>query len=265
MASSTPPMAPPPVQPAPGAQAPKKGTSPLVWILAGCGGLIVIAILVLLVGGYFVAHKVKGYADIAKKNPAMAAAKLMVSVNPDLEIVSEDDDKGTITVRDKKTGEEITMNAEDIKEGRLKFKNKKGEEVTFEGSGEKGKEGFKIKTDKGSMTFGSGPGEAPPPWVPTYPGGKAVASSRENTEQGFTGTYSFQTSDSGEAVLAFFEKDLKKAGFNVTRTSTGQMSGLGTINARAKDGKQTVNVVVTQIADATQVMVQYASEEGAKE
>jgi uncharacterized protein YneF (UPF0154 family) len=263
MASSTPPMAPPP-QPAPGAPAPKKGTSPLIWILAGCGGLIVIAILVLLVGGYFVAHKVKGYADIAKKNPAMAAAKLMVSVNPDLEIVSEDDDKGTITVRDKKTGEEITMNAEDIKEGRLKFKNKKGEEVTFEGSGESGKEGFKIKTDKGSMTFGSGPGEAPPAWVPSYPGAKAMASSRESTEEGFTGTYSFQTSDSGEAVLTYFGQELKKGGFKVERTSTGQMTGLGTINARGAQDR-TVNVVVTRLADTTQVMVQYASEEGTKE
>jgi uncharacterized protein YneF (UPF0154 family) len=262
MASSTPPMAPPPAQPVPGAPVPKKGTSPLIWILAGCGGLIVIAILVLLVGGYFVAHKVKGYADMAKKNPAMAAAKLMVSVNPDLEIVSEDDDKGTITVRDKKTGEEITMNAEDIKQGRLKFKNKKGEEVTFEGSGESGKEGFKIKTDKGTMAFGNAQGEAPPSWVPAYPSAKAIASTRESTDEGFTGTYSFQTSDSGGAVLAFFEKELKKAGFSVERTSTGQMSGLGTINARGKDGKHTVNVVVTSVTDETQVMVQYTSEEG---
>jgi uncharacterized protein YneF (UPF0154 family) len=264
MASSTPPMAPPPAQPAVGAPAPKKGTSPLVWILAGCGGLIVITMLVLLVGGYFVAHKVKGYAQMAKKNPAMAAAKIMVSVNPDLEIVSEDDDKGTITVRDKKTGEEITMNAEDIKEGRLKFKNKKGEEVTFEGSGESGKEGFKIKTDKGTMAFGNAPAEAPPSWVPSYPGANAVASSKEKTDEGFTGTYSFHTSDSGEAVLAYFEKELKKAGFDVEGTKTGEMSGLGTINARGS-GDRTVNVVVTRLADTTQVMVQYASREGGKD
>jgi len=58
MASSTPPMAPPPAQPAAGAPAPKKGTSPLVWILAGCGGLIVIAMLV--VGLVFVAVAVGG-------------------------------------------------------------------------------------------------------------------------------------------------------------------------------------------------------------
>lgn len=265
MASSTPPMAPPPAQPAAGAPAPKKGTSPLVWILAGCGGLIIIVGIIFAGLTYWGYHKVKGYVETAEKNPALAAAKIAVAVNPDLEIVSEDDEAGTLTIRDKKSGEEITMNAEDIKEGRLKFKNEKGEEVTFEGSGETGKEGFKIKTDKGTMAFGNTAGEAPPSWVPSYPGAKVMASSREETDEGFTGTYSFQTGDSGDAVLAHFEKELKNAGFDVERTSTGAMSGLGTINARRGDGQHTVNVVVTSVADMTQVVVQYASGEGGKE
>jgi len=257
MASSTPPMAPPPATPAP-----KKGTSPLVWILAGCGGLIVIAGIVFAVLTYWGYNKAKSYVETAKKNPALAAAKIAVAVNPDLEIVTEDDEAGTLTIRNKKTGEEITMNAEDIKEGRLKFKNEKGEEVTFEGSGETGKEGFRIKTDKGTMAFGNVAGEAPPSWVPSYPGAKVMASSREKTDEGFTGTYSFQTADSADAVLAYYEKELRNAGFDVERTSTGEMSGLGTINARGGEGKHTVNVVVTSVADMTQVMVHYATTDG---
>jgi len=257
MASSTPPIAPPPATPAP-----KKGTSPLVWILAGCGGLIVIAGIVFAVLTYWGYNKAKSYVETAKKNPALAAAKIAVAVNPDLEIVTEDDEAGTLTIRNKKTGEEITMNAEDIKEGRLKFKNEKGEEVTFEGSGETGKEGFRIKTDKGTMAFGNVAGEAPPSWVPSYPGAKVMASSREKTDEGFTGTYSFQTADSADAVLAYYEKELRNAGFDVERTSTGEMSGLGTINARGGEGKHTVNVVVTSVADMTQVMVHYATTDG---
>jgi hypothetical protein len=236
-----------------------------VWILAGCGGLIVIAGIIFAVLTYWGYNKAKSYVETAKKNPALAAAKIAVAVNPDLEIVSEDDEAGTLTIRDKKSGEEITMNAEDIKEGRLKFKNEKGEEVTFEGSGETGKEGFRIKTDKGTMAFGNVAGEAPPSWVPAYPGAKVMASSREKTDEGFTGTYSFQTGDSADSVLAYYEEELKKAGLDVERTSSGEMSGLGTINARGGDGKQTVNVVVTRVAEMTQVMVQYASGEGEKE
>ncbi len=259
MASSTPPMAPPPAQPAPGAPAPKKGSSALVWILAGCGGLIVIIGLIFAGVTYWGYHKVKGYAEVAKKNPALAAAKLMVAANPNVEIVSEDDEAGTITIRDKKTGEEITMNAQDIKSGRLKFSNKKGEEVTFQGSGKPGQEGFSIQSKKGSMTFGSGEGVAPPSWVPTYPGAKTIATSREKTENGFTGTYSFQTADPVDVVTAHYEKELKGSGFQVNRVA---MTGMGNLTAKGDDGKHTVNVTVIRVGEATQVTVEYGTTGG---
>ncbi len=190
MATNTPqppaPVAPPPAQPA--APAPqKKGTSPLVWILGGCGGLLVLAAIAFAVVAYWGVHKIKGYAESAKKNPAVFAAKLAVAANPDLEVVSSDDESGTVTIRNKKTGEEITMNAADIKNGRLKFKNEKGEEVTFEGSGEKGKEGFRIKSNKGSMAFGGVEAEKMPPWVPTYPGAKVMASTKREDRGRFHG------------------------------------------------------------------------------
>ncbi len=258
MASNTP-QPPAPTAPAqPVAPAPqKKGTSPLVWILVGCGGLIVIVCLVMLAGGLFVAHKAKGYIDTAKKNPAMAAAKFAVGVNPDLEIVSEDDDKGELTIRNKKTGEEITMNAQDIKQGRLKFKNEKGEEVTFEGSGASGKEGVRIKTNKGSMTFGAGEGEKAPSWVPIYPGGKQMASATEQTASGITGHLSFETTDSPDRVLAYYERELKASGFAVERTSMKGMAQLATLNAKADGGARTVNVIVTPLGEASQIAVQY--------
>ena len=205
MASNTPqppaPVAPPPAQPA--APAPqKKGISPLVWILGGCGGVLVLAAIAFAVMTYFVVHKVKGYAESAKKNPAVFAAKLAVAANPDLEVVSSDDEDGTVTIRNKKTGEQITMNAADIKNGRLNFKNEKGEEVTFEGSGEKGKEGLRIKSSRGTMAFGDVEAVKMPAWVPVYAGAKVMASTRQKTEDGFTGTYSFQTPDAAAAVLA---------------------------------------------------------------
>jgi archaellum component FlaG (FlaF/FlaG flagellin family) len=247
-------MAPPPAQPAAPAPAPKKGSNTLVWILAGCGGLIVIVGIIFAGLTYWGYHKAKGYVDIAKKNPAVAAAKFAVAVNPDLEIVSEDDEAGTLTIRNKKTGEEITMNAEDIKQGRLKFKNEKGEEVTFEGSGKEGKEGFKVKTNKGTMTFGSADGEAPPSWVPAYPGAKVMMSSRGKTGEGFTGTYSFQTADSTEAVLGHYEKELKRARFDVERTAMGAM---GNLSAKGDGGKRTVNITAIPLDKLTQVTVAY--------
>ncbi len=247
-----------PQPPAPAAPAPQKKTSPLVWILVGCGGLVVVICIVFLIGGYFVAHKIKGYAETAKKNPAMAAAKIAVAVNPDLEVVSEDDDKGELTIRNKKTGEEITMNAQDIKQGRLKFKNEKGEEVTFEGSGEHGKEGFRIKSDKGSMTFGTGAAEKAPSWVPLYPGGTAMASASEKTSSGVAGHLSFQTPDAVDKVTSFYDQQLKGAGFTVQRTAASGGLNIVSLTGKADGGRRVVNVVVTPAGQATQVAVQYS-------
>jgi hypothetical protein len=255
MSSNTPPMAPPPAQPAPAPPA-KKGTSPLVWVLAGCGGLIVIIGLIFAGLTYWGYHKAKGFVETAQKNPALAAAKLMVAANPDIEIVSEDDNAGTLTVRDKKSGKEITMDAQDIKNGRLKFTDEKGQAVTFEGSGKPGEEGFKIQSDKGAMTFGNAKGEAPPAWVPTYPGGKTVATSREKTEDGFTGTFSLQTSDSVQAVTTYYEKELKANGFEVNRMAMGAMS---TLSAKGEGGKQTINVTIIRTGDTTQVTLEYGT------
>jgi len=256
MASNTP-QPPVPMAPAQPGAPQKKGTSPLVWILAGCGGLIVVVCLVMLVGGYFVAHKIKGYAETARKNPAMAAAKFAVGVNPDLEIVSEDDDKGELTIRNKKTGEQLTMNAQDIKQGRLKFKNEKGEEVTFEGSGEPGKEGLRIKSNTGTVTFGAGDVEKAPSWVPVYPGGKAMASASQKTASGVSGHISLQTTDAADKVLDYYERELKASGFSVERTSMKGMAQIANLNAKADGGRRTVNVIVTQVGEAMQVAVQY--------
>ena len=265
MASTTPqspaPAVPPPAQPA--APAPqKKGTSPLVWILGGCGGLLVLAAVLFAVAGYWGVHKLKGYAESAKKNPAVFAAKLVVAANPDLEIVSSDDESGTVTIRNKKTGEEITMNAADIKNGRLNFKNEKGEEVTFEGSGEKGKEGLRIKSDKGTMAFGDAEAVKMPAWVPAYPGAKVMASTRRATAGGFTGTYSFQTPDAAADVLARFGSELSDAGFVVTEKSAGTVASL---DAKAEDGKRTVVVTAIAVAGVTQVTVEYGAGAGAAE
>ncbi|HQT93623.1 MAG TPA: hypothetical protein PK435_03240 [Thermoanaerobaculaceae bacterium] len=265
MASNTPqspaPTAPPPAQPA--APAPqKKGTSPLVWILGGCGGVLVLAAIAFGVMTYFVVHKVKGYAASATKNPAVFAAKLAVAANPDLEVVASDDESGTVTIRNKKTGEEITMNAADIKNGRLKFKNEKGEEVTFEGSGQKGKEGLRIKSSKGTMAFGDVEAVKMPAWVPVYAGAKVMASTRQKTEDGFTGTYSFQTPDAAAAVLARYESELDGAGFAVERQSAG---ALGSLHAKADGGARTVSVSAIPIGATTHVTVEYGATGGAKE
>jgi len=64
---------------------------------------------------------------VADTNPTyshgvMATAELMVKANPDLDLVESDAEAGTLTIRNRRTGEEVTMSAKDIQEGRVQFK-----------------------------------------------------------------------------------------------------------------------------------------------
>ncbi|MBI4915188.1 MAG: hypothetical protein HY825_05015 [Acidobacteria bacterium] len=258
MSTVTPPPPPSQAAPIPG-PAPKKKTSPLVWILVGCGGIVLIGLLVLALGTYFVGKKISNFAKDAERNPAVAAAKVMALVNPDIEIVSSDDEAGTVTLRNTKTGEEITMNAEDIKQGRLKFKNEKGEEVTFEAQGEGGKDGLSVKSDKGEMHFGSGDAASIPAWLPSYPGSTPDGTYSARTPDGDTGGYSFETNDGADEVASFFRRELEDAGFSID-SSGKQSAGSTTIaNLTASSGGKKVTIAVTHEGGSTRVVIGYES------
>ena len=129
MAALAPPSNLPP-QPAQGQPAvpPKKTNQMLLWVLGGCGTLL---LLVFIGAVAFTLWMKKKVGDL-QRNPAVATAELLVRANPELEVVSTDYAKGTITLRSKKSGETLTMDANEVKQGRFTFKDGKGGEVRFQ-------------------------------------------------------------------------------------------------------------------------------------
>jgi hypothetical protein len=128
---------------------PPKKSNVLKWVLIGIGACFMLFVIGAIGLGLFVAHKAKQAGldpDLIKRSPALAAAKLMVAANPDVEMVTADEGKQEMTVRDKKTGKVYTMSFEDAKSGK-----------------------FTMKEDgKATLTVG---GKAKvPSWVPDYPG-----------------------------------------------------------------------------------------------
>ena len=120
------PVPPPPVmaQPVPGAPAAARKTSPIVWIFLIVGVLFVLGIVERRRSRILLVHKAKQAGldtDMIQRNPAYAIAKMAVAANPDLSEVSHDDRAGTITLRDNKTGKVMTMNFDDIKNGKIRF------------------------------------------------------------------------------------------------------------------------------------------------
>jgi hypothetical protein len=207
------PIAPTPVSPAPGPAL--KKTSPLVWVLAGCGGLLVIGVIVALALGFFVSRKAAEFG----KNPGFAAAKMMASMNPNVDVVKADENTGKITLRDKKTGKTVTLDFQEIQKGHIAFEGDNGERVDIRGEGQGGSGSMTVEGPEGTMRFGQGSLANVPSWVPKYPGAQAVGTlaAQGRGEQG--GTFQLKCSDPPEQVAAFYERELKGAGMKIEKHS----------------------------------------------
>src|SRR4051794_15050425 len=114
----------------------KKGLSPVVWILIAIGAFLVVAgIAIVATGVYFVKQ--------AAANPIDAAAEMLAS-NSNVDVVSKHPERGLITVREKSTGKTVTVDLEQIKQGKL-FVTTDGKEVEVEA----GAGGVRVKSSDG--------------------------------------------------------------------------------------------------------------------
>lgn len=233
-----------------GAPAPKK-TSPLVWILVIVVGLILLVGIGISVGGYLLYRGVQHAAN----NPGFAIAKLVTTMNPDVEVVSTDDGKGTITVRDKKTGKVMTMNFEDAKRGKFVFEGPDGSRVS--GDGKNGT--VVVQSPEGTTKFGSGTAQVPT-WIPSYPGSSPEGSYSAQGVEGSSATYSFKTKDAIDKVSSFYQDNLKSAGFTITNTvlSTDKNSSGGMLSAEDAGKKRTVVVTLGTDNGETTVAVMFS-------
>jgi hypothetical protein len=240
----------PPVHQTPAPGAPKKSRF-LIWVLLGCGGLIVIAGIIAISTGVFVAYKAKQAGldpALVQKNPGLAVAKMVASMSPDTEVLSVDEDRGIIRVRDKKTGKMLTMNLEDAKNGKIVFLDENDQKVEIQTRGEGDNASVEVQGPDGTMRMGTMAANLPD-WLPSYPGAEGKGTYDLNTKDGKAGSYSFQTSDSAESVGRFYEDALKKAGFEVQKNLT-QVPGQGSMIILA--GTDSASQRTVQVTAASQ-------------
>lgn len=218
----------------PPAAAPRK-TNPLVWIL-----IIVLCIFVLgfvgVVGtGFFIARRIS-------RNPAAVAARLAAMADKNVDVVSEDDDAGTITLRDRHTGKAVTMT----------FDQAKGGKFTLSSEGDDGK--------TATMEFGAGSGSLPS-WVPSYPGSSPqlnlTARGDSNDGSGEGGNFTFTTADPSSRVLSFYQDKAKDMGMKVNLTSTTADAGM--VIATDEDSHRTLTAIVGSDSGKTTVNVTYGA------
>lgn len=256
MTVSSPHTPPPP----PGAPMPRKGMSPLAWVGIGCGAILLLAVAAIVVGGYIFKTKV---VDPVAENPTMAAAEMIVRMNPELELVSSDREKGTLTVRNKKDGEVVTVDASKISEnGSISFETDEGKTVIDTSGAQEGGDGtIKVSgADGQEMTFGGG--DAPknlPDWVPVYPGSTSQSAFDASSNGERTASFTLTSDDSVEDVMAFYEEKFNSAGLKVTKSTAetdGQLTGM--VSGTSEDDKRSVLVAVSTAEGKTQAQTTFS-------
>jgi uncharacterized protein YneF (UPF0154 family) len=201
----------------------KKGMPIWAWFGIGCGVIALIVIVVLVVGGMFVANKVKGVAEDFEKNPELAAARMVVKFNPEIEEVAVDEEAGTMTVRETSTGKQFTVSLADLKEGKFSITGEDGETVFSAEGGADGEGGVKITTSEGDMTI-SGTSEAgaeskAPAWVPQLDDQVIVGQQTMTVGGNAHGTMQITSGKSTEEIIAFYTDALQGAGFTANTQS----------------------------------------------
>ena len=243
----------------------KKGLHPMTWVAIGCAGLLLVVFLVVAVGDEFAFKKEKEIVEEMEANPTRTAAELFVELNPELELIETDETTGTMTIRNKKTDETVTLDYEAIKDGRFEWQTQDGGEgggisvATTETSD--GAPAIQISTAEGETKFGGNMDLSDvPSWVPAYPGtAEREGTFSSDTASGVSGAYSFKSPDKPSVVIEYYDKLLSGQGFEVTQQSfDGSGASGGNISGtRASDGR-TVTIFVQSKDQGSQSMLQYS-------
>lgn len=213
----------------------KKGMPALAWVGIGCGTFVIIGII----GAVFAVGWLKGKVDNFAKNPDKAAAELLVKVNPDLEMVSQDDKKGEMTIRTKK-GEVVTLSYKDIAKGK----------ITVTGA------------DGSVSQLGGADISKVPSWVPQAPGlSDTYGAFHQETPKEITGAYSAKTTTSPEDLEEFFKTEAGKLGLTSSSRSSFSANGAETVSFKHSGGKRELSVVVTvKPGEGSALLVTYREE-----
>ena len=94
-----------------------------------------------------------------------------------------------------------------------------------------------------------------PDFVTSYPGAKLQSTTIGSSVTGTTGTFTFETSDSPAAVIAFYKQKSVGAGF--LQAANINMGPTTMFTANADSGKKTLQVIVSAAGDGAHVQVNW--------
>ena len=237
----------PPALPGRGARPGERG-GVLVRILLALALIAFIVAVAVAVASYLAVRRASQEAAQIANDPAAKAAEWITRLNPDLEITRQPD--GRYLVRNRKTGDETTVDLTRLKEGKLELKRPGGREVKIAA----GEGGLTVEKDGKVSRLGAvGPA---PGWLPVFPGtggyGTGVeVSALHGVPAQFEGAavYTLTIGQTPDAALAWYREQFAAAGFEVTGPDGyGAARGAGAaagklLTARSRDGSRVARIV----------------------
>jgi len=103
------------------------------------------------------------------------------------------------------------------------------------------------------MRFGAAAGKSAPAWVPVYPGSSPQGTMATQSKDGSSNTFTFKTSDAPAKVLAYYQDQLKSAGFKINLVTNTDQGGI--VQAENSEKQRTVMVTVGASGEGTEANV----------
>lgn len=203
-------------------------------------GLIACGCLVLVIGAVILGFTVwagkKAYDTVS--DPAKMA-EMIISANSDLEVVENNKEAGTITVRDKTTGDVTTFNYADLQQGKFSIEGKDGKTVTVDGSDLSQGGNLQVTGPDGEKIDIATDASGTPSWVPLYPNAKTTSGGKAISIGGKgAGSTTQTTADSLAVVKKYYEDFFAREGYKVQGNIPGSVVGQdGFLLSGEKDGR----------------------------
>lgn len=243
----------------------KKSGGMWLWVIGGCLGLMLVGGAALALIGYFGVKKFQETtglnAEDMEKRPAFAAAKLITALNPDIELIAADEETQRITIREKSTGKTVSVTLDELKEGRIRFTDERGEEfdINFQGEGETGSVQVQTGDGRNVMSFGAGSPEDLPDWVPVPEG---TFASRQRVSSDGNEVYGGKLTSplSADAFATWFDTAARDKGLKVLNRTVSRTGSGGTVFLQAgDDGEKRMLSAVGTTNSAGQLEVLYTA------
>jgi hypothetical protein len=222
----------------------------------GCLVIIILAIVIPVGGIWYGLNKFKNMEFVkvlTGSNEDSSIISFAKTLKKDIEVTESDPATGKFTLRNKKTGDWVTITREKIivngkefmllSDSKLKSLTKGTPLDSINISGNK-------KADEKLKNI--------PEWVPLFPGSKIESTMNLSSEKGNKGTVEIKTKATTDSIFAFYSKELVAKGFTVKpeKKSFGTLSWLE-INANNKKMYYSMTITVKETQGGRKISIVY--------